>query len=72
MNYRTLGKTGIKVSEVALGCRPIAGLTSPGTNDKDSLAAIRACFELGINHLTVVRRPHDATSRDAARGRLEL
>jgi aryl-alcohol dehydrogenase-like predicted oxidoreductase len=51
MDYRTLGQTGIKVSEVALGCWPIAGLTSPGTNDQDSLATIRACFELGINHL---------------------
>jgi len=39
------------VSPVALGCWPIAGLTSPGTNDRDSLATIRACFELGINHL---------------------
>jgi len=51
MNYRTLGQTGIEVSEVALGCWPIAGLTSPGTNEPDSLATIRACFELGINHL---------------------
>jgi aryl-alcohol dehydrogenase-like predicted oxidoreductase len=51
MNYRTLAQTGIKVSEVALGCWPIAGLTSPGTNDQDSLATVRACFELGINHL---------------------
>jgi aryl-alcohol dehydrogenase-like predicted oxidoreductase len=51
MDYRTLGRTGIEVSEVALGCWPIAGLTSPGTNEADSLATIRACFELGINHL---------------------
>ncbi len=51
MNYRTLAKTGIRLSEVALGCWPIAGLASPGTNDQDSLATIRACFELGINHL---------------------
>ncbi|MBN2473430.1 MAG: aldo/keto reductase [Pirellulales bacterium] len=51
MELRPLGKTGIQVSEVALGCWPIAGLTSPGTSDADSLATIRACFELGINHL---------------------
>ncbi len=51
MNYRPLAQTGIELSEVALGCWPIAGLSSPGTNDKDSLATIRACFELGINHL---------------------
>ncbi len=29
----------------------MAGMTSPGTNEKDSLATIRACFDLGINHL---------------------
>jgi aryl-alcohol dehydrogenase-like predicted oxidoreductase len=51
MNYRPLGNTGLKVSEVALGCWPIAGLTSPGTSDADSIATIRACFDLGINHL---------------------
>jgi aryl-alcohol dehydrogenase-like predicted oxidoreductase len=51
MNYRPLGNTGIQVSEVALGCWPIAGLTSPGTNDAESLATIEACFELGVNHL---------------------
>jgi len=51
MHYRPLANTGILVSEVALGCWPIAGLTSPGTNDSDSLATIHACFDLGINHL---------------------
>ena len=51
MNYRPLAQTGIELSEVALGCWPIAGLTSPGTSEKDSLATIQACFELGINHL---------------------
>ena len=51
MDYRTLANTDIKVSQVALGCWPIAGMTSPGVNDEDSLATIEACFELGINHL---------------------
>lgn len=51
MERRPLGPTGIQVSAVALGCWPIAGLTSPGTSDEDSLATIRTCFELGINHL---------------------
>ena len=36
---------------MALGCWPIAGMTSPGVNDEDSLATIRACFDLGVNHL---------------------
>ena len=51
MEKRRLGDTDIEVSAVALGCWPIAGMTSPGVNDDDSLAAIRACFDLGINHL---------------------
>ena len=51
MELRALGTTGIKISPVALGCWPIAGMASPGANDDDSLATIRACFEVGINHL---------------------
>jgi aryl-alcohol dehydrogenase-like predicted oxidoreductase len=51
MNLRPLGKTSIQVSPVALGCWPIAGMTSAGVNDRDSLATIEACFELGVNHL---------------------
>ena len=51
MLYRPLANTGLEVSEVALGCWPIAGLTSPGVNDADSIATIQACFDLGINHL---------------------
>ena len=51
MQLRPLGNTDMKISPVALGCWPIAGMTSPGTNDSDSLATIRACFDLGINHL---------------------
>jgi aryl-alcohol dehydrogenase-like predicted oxidoreductase len=51
MELRRLGNTEIKVSPVALGCWPIAGMTSLGVNDADSLATIRACFDLGINHL---------------------
>ena len=51
MRYRPLANTGLQVSEVALGCWPIAGLTSPGTSDAHSMATVRACFDLGINHL---------------------
>lgn len=51
MEYRPLADTGLRVSEVALGCWPIAGLTSPGTSDAESIATIQACFDLGINHL---------------------
>ena len=48
---RRLGTTDIFVTPVALGCWPIAGMTSLHVNDSDSLATIRACFEGGINFL---------------------
>lgn len=51
MELRPLGNSGLKVSTVALGCWPIAGLTTPGVRDEESLATIRVCFELGVNHL---------------------
>ncbi|HEY5313187.1 MAG TPA: aldo/keto reductase [Pirellulales bacterium] len=51
MEYRLLGNSGIRVSAVALGCWPIAGMTSAGVTDRDSLATLEACFELGINFL---------------------
>jgi aryl-alcohol dehydrogenase-like predicted oxidoreductase len=51
MEYRTLGKTDFKISTIGLGCWPIAGVTSPGATEENSLATIRACFDLGINHL---------------------
>jgi aryl-alcohol dehydrogenase-like predicted oxidoreductase len=48
---RPLGNSGLQIAPVALGCWPIAGVTTLGANETDSLATIRACFELGINHL---------------------
>ncbi|MCR4413767.1 MAG: aldo/keto reductase, partial [Thermoguttaceae bacterium] len=51
MELRPLGTTGIQIAPIALGCWPMAGLTSPGANDADSIATLRACFDLGINHL---------------------
>src|SRR3954469_9875994 len=48
---RRLGKSDIFVSPVALGCWPIAGITTLDTNDADSIATIRKCFDVGINHL---------------------
>ncbi len=48
---RRIGQTDIYVSPIALGCWPIAGMTSLDVNDADSLATIAACFDLGINFL---------------------
>lgn len=51
MQYHPLPHTNLKISEIAFGAWPIAGLTTPGIRDEESLAAILACFEAGINHL---------------------
>lgn len=51
MNLRRLGQTDIFVSSIALGCWPIAGVTSLDVHEADSLATIEACFDLGINFL---------------------
>jgi aryl-alcohol dehydrogenase-like predicted oxidoreductase len=48
---RPFGNTGMKVSPVALGCWPIAGVTTLDVNDADSIATIQKCFDVGINHL---------------------
>src|SRR3990172_2094888 len=48
---RQLGNSGFSIAPVALGWWPIAGVTSLDTNEADSIATIRACFELGVNHL---------------------
>ena len=49
MTTRSIGTTNIKVSTVAMGCWPIAGITSPGVTDKASLATLQAAVEAGIN-----------------------
>lgn len=51
MLARPLGKSGFDVTPVALGCWPIAGVTTRDVNDADSIATIRKCFDVGINHL---------------------
>jgi len=48
---RELGTTDIRVSPIALGCWPIAGMTSADVTERDSVATIEACFELGVNFL---------------------
>jgi aryl-alcohol dehydrogenase-like predicted oxidoreductase len=46
---RPLGNTGLRVSPVAMGCWPIAGMTSLDVTEADSLATLRAAFDAGIN-----------------------
>ncbi|MCH5377810.1 MAG: aldo/keto reductase [Planctomycetes bacterium] len=47
--YRRIADTGIQVSPVAMGCWPIAGMTSLGVNQADSLTTLQAAFDHGVN-----------------------
>ncbi len=48
MQYRTLGRTGKKVSALGFGCWAIGGNSYGPTNDRESLEAIRFAFDSGI------------------------
>lgn len=48
---RPLGSTDITISPIALGCWPIAGITSIDVTEANSLATIERSIDLGINFL---------------------
>src|ERR671918_2669682 len=50
MQYRMLGRTGLRVSVVGLGTMVHAGHFGP-TTDAESLSAIDAALELGVNFI---------------------
>lgn len=47
--YARLGRSDLVVSRVGFGCWPIAGITSLVGSDSQSIAAIQAAIETGIN-----------------------
>lgn len=49
MNYRILGETGLKVSEIGFGAWGIGGDSYGDVDDRVSEEALRKAFELGIN-----------------------
>ena len=55
MEYRILGKTGLEVSSVGVGCWQMGGLVGEsgwtGTTDEESIATIHRAKELGVNLL---------------------
>src|SRR5271170_1436424 len=48
MNYRELGRTGWKISEISFGAWAIGGAWG-GVDDKESLAALHAALDGGVN-----------------------
>jgi aryl-alcohol dehydrogenase-like predicted oxidoreductase len=51
MEYRILGKTGIKVSEIGYGAWGIGGAMWQGSKDDESIRALHRAIDLGINFI---------------------
>ena len=49
MRYRRLGSTGLEVSEVSLGLWAVGGDAWGPVQDEESMAAMRAAFDAGVN-----------------------
>ncbi|WP_373651174.1 aldo/keto reductase [Schlesneria sp. DSM 10557] len=49
MELRQIGRTEILVTPLAMGCWPIAGVTSVGVTDEQSLATLQAAVDGGLN-----------------------
>ena len=52
MNYRQLGKTGFKVSELSLGTWQLGGVWGSGFNHTSAQQILEAAYEEGVNFLT--------------------
>ena len=50
MRHRTLGKSGLSVSAIGLGCMSMSGVYGKG-DDAESIAVIHRALELGVNFL---------------------
>jgi aryl-alcohol dehydrogenase-like predicted oxidoreductase len=51
VHYRTLGRTGIEVSEIGYGAWGIAGDAWLGAKDEESLKALNRAVDLGLNFI---------------------
>ena len=51
MNYRTLGKTGLKVSELSLGTWQVGGKWGSGFDDKNAETILNMAIDEGINFI---------------------
>ena len=55
MRYRTLGRTGLEVSEIGLGGAVFAGTSHGPFNESDAIAAIHTALENGVNYIDTSR-----------------
>jgi aryl-alcohol dehydrogenase-like predicted oxidoreductase len=61
MNYRILGKTGLRVSELGFGCGAVGGLLVRGEY-KEMIQTVARAIELGINYFDTARIYGDGKS----------
>jgi aryl-alcohol dehydrogenase-like predicted oxidoreductase len=54
MQYRMLGNTGLRVSEIGFGCGNVGGLMVRGSHDQQ-VSAVRHALDLGINYFDTAR-----------------
>jgi len=55
MEYRTLGRTGLSVSEIGYGAWGIGAAQWVGAREDESVAALRRAIELGVNFVDTAR-----------------
>jgi predicted aldo/keto reductase-like oxidoreductase len=58
MQYRNLGRTGVKVSAVSLGCNGIGS-----SNTEYALKVVRKALELGVNYIDTARSYWDTETK---------
>jgi aryl-alcohol dehydrogenase-like predicted oxidoreductase len=51
MEYRTFGKTGMKISEIGYGAWGIGGEMWQGSKDEESIKALHRAIDLGLNFI---------------------
>jgi len=69
---RRLGNSDLFVSPVALGCWPMAGISTLDVDDQQSIATIHAAIDAGINHFdTAFSYGYDGRSDRILRAALE-
>lgn len=56
MKYRTLGKTGFKVSEIGFGASPTGVINWGRQSDEDSIAALNTAMDKGLNFIDTAKR----------------
>jgi len=66
MHYRTLGRTGLQVSDVGFGAMTIGGEIFGATDDQESLRALHRALDLGMNFIDTA----DAYGRGHSEGLL--